>query len=104
KIGNSLRRRVLIALGGGYNSNLSGTYEYGGVNADYPTVTVLETLDQQYLTSNWYNLKASAEYSQQLSQTQKMNFFGKVDFNYVKTSSFDYNHRSYLSFAVGVNF
>lgn len=104
KIGNSLRRRVLIALGGGYNSNLSGTYEYGGVNADYPTVTVLETLDQQYLTSNWYNLKASAEYSQQLSQTQKMNFFGKIDFNYVKTSSFDYNHRSYLSFAVGVNF
>ena len=104
KLGNSLRRRLLVALGGGYNSNLSGEYEYGGVNADYPTVTQLETVDQQYLTSNWYNLNISAEYSQQISKSQKMNAFARAEFNYVKTSSYDFNHRSYINVAVGVNF
>lgn len=103
-IGKSLRRRLLVGIGGGYNSNLSGSYSYGGVNEDYPTVTVLGKGDQEYLTSNWYNLKASAEYSQQLSEKQKMNFFGRAEFNYVKTSSFDFNHRSYVNVAVGVNF
>ncbi|MDE7471463.1 MAG: hypothetical protein K2M57_08495 [Paramuribaculum sp.] len=104
KLGDSLRRRLLVAVGGGYNNNLSGKFEYGGVNPDYPTVTVLETLDQQYLTSDWYNLKASAEYSQQISQTQKMNAFARAEFNYVKTSSHDFNHRSYVGVSIGVNF
>ncbi|MDE6299447.1 MAG: hypothetical protein K2M10_07370 [Muribaculaceae bacterium] len=104
KIGKSLKRRLLVGVGGGYNANLSGTYMYGGVNEDYPTVTELEIGDWQYMTSNWYNLKASAEYSQQLSKSQKMNFFGRAEFNYVKTSDYDFNHRSYVNVAIGVNF
>lgn len=103
-LGNTLRRRFLVGAGGGFNSNLSGKYVFGGVNPESPVVTELETLDQRYLTSDWYNLKVSAEYSQQISKRQKMNFFGRAELNYVKTSSFDFNRRSTVEVAVGVNF
>lgn len=104
KLGNQLRRRLLVSVNGGYNKNLSGDYVYGGVNADYPTVTELYAMDEAYLTSDYARAGVMAEYSQQFSQTQKMNFFGRASFDYVKARSDYFSHRNYLSFAVGINF
>ncbi len=104
KIGESLRRRLLVGIGGGYNGNLSGNYSYTASNPDYLTVNDIERVDENYLTSDWYNIRASVEYSQQWSRTRKMNVFGRVVFNCVKTSSYDFDHRSNLTFAIGVNF
>lgn len=103
-IGRELRRRLLVNIGGGYNANLSGKYTYTAPNPEYLTVTEVETGDENYLTSKWYNVGASATYSQQISRTQKMNAFAKAEFNYVKTSSYNFNHRSYMAVTIGVNF
>ena len=104
KLGTQLRRRLLVTVNGGYNNNLSGEYVYGGVNADYPTVTELTAMDEEYLTTDFYRLGASAEYSQQFSKTQKMNFFARASFNYTKASGDIFNHRNNLAVTVGVNF
>ena len=33
-----------------------------------------------------------------------MNAFARAEFNYVKTSSHDFNHRSFVGVSIGVNF
>jgi hydrogenase maturation factor len=104
KLGNQLRRRLLVTIGGGYNANLSGTFMYGGANADYPTVTELETKDWNYLTTDYYDMNISATYSQQFSKAKKMNFYAKAAFDYKKASGDVYNHRNYTTVTVGVNF
>ena len=104
KLGNQLRRRLLVSLGAGYNANLSGEFVYGGANADYPTVDQLEKVDNEYLTTDFYNLNISATYSQQFSKAKKMNFYAKAAFDYKKASGDVYNHRNYTSVTVGVNF
>ncbi len=104
KLGNQLRRRLLVSLNGGYNNNLSGEYVYGGANPEYPTVTGLTEMDEAYLTTDYYRLGASAEYSQQFSRTQKMNFFARASFGYTKASGDIFNHRNNVLFSVGVNF
>lgn len=99
-----LRRRLLATLGYGYNKNLSGKYVYNGPNPDYITVTEIEAKDEDYLTTNWYNLRVALEYSQQISQVQKTNAYGRVSFDYSKAMHHEFNQRSYVSVAVGVNF
>lgn len=104
KLGNQLRRRMLVSLNGGYNNNLSGQYVYGGANPEYPTVTDLTGMDEAYMTTDYYRLGASAEYSQQFSSTQNMNFFARAAFSYTKASGDIFNHRNNVLFSIGINF
>lgn len=99
-----LTRRLLVAAHAGYNNNLSGSYVYGGQHADYITVTELETEDENYLTSDYYMLGISAAYSQQIKAESRTHMFVKAGFDYVKTSNYDFSHRSYLSVSLGCNF
>ncbi len=103
-LGNKLNKRLLITAGAGYNKNLSGSYRYGGVHADYLTVTELETSGENFLTSEYYKVGIGATYSQQYSADKKTTLFAKAGFDYAKTSDYDFDHRSYVSFCVGVNF
>lgn len=103
-LGSKLERRLLIGVRGGLSRNLSGSYTYGGPHADYPTVTELERLEEAFLTADFYNLGASATYSQQIRQGGKTHLFVKAGLDYAKTSASGYDHRSTASVAVGLNF
>lgn len=104
KLGNQLRRRLLMTATGGYNSNLSGEYIYGGVNPDSPTVTDLANMEEAYFTTDYYRLGLTAEYSQQFSKTRMMNFFARASINYTKAKGDMFDYRNNLLFSVGVNF
>lgn len=104
ELGKTLRRRLLISAKGGYNANLSGSYTYGGVNPDYPTVTALTQGELNYFTTDYCRGNISAEYSQQYSQSQKMNFFARAALDYANASGDLFGHRRDLTFTVGVNF
>ncbi|WP_455966780.1 DUF6850 family outer membrane beta-barrel protein [Bacteroides fluxus] len=103
-IGNTHNRRLLVSAAAGYNKNLSGSYRYGGSHADYLTVTELETQDENYLISDFYRIGADITYSQQYSADKKTHIFAKAGFDYVKTSDYGFDHRSYITFSMGVNF
>lgn len=103
-VGKTLNKRLLAVIRAGYNNNLSGHYLYGGSHADYVTVTGLEQSDINYLTSDFYKLGVSVAYSQQIKAESQTNVFAKANFNYVKTSDFDFDHRSYVTVCVGCNF
>lgn len=103
-LSDKLMKRLLVTVRGGYNKNLSGCYQYGGSHADYLTVTQMETLDANYLMSDYWKLGAAAVYSQQLKQESKTQVFAQVGFDYVKAEDFDFSHRSYLSVSIGCNF
>ncbi len=103
-ISDKLSKRLLLSIHAGYNDNLCGSYYYGGSHADYVTVTEMETLDEYYLTSNYYQLGGEVTYSQRYSAKKRSNLFAKVGFDYLKTSDYDFNHRSYFSVSLGVNF
>lgn len=103
-IGDKLNRRLLISAKTGYNKNLSGHYQYGGVHTDYLTVTMLEVDDENYLTSDYYKAGLAATYSQQYSEDKRSNFFAKLSFDYVKTSDYDFKHRNHALLSVGVIF
>lgn len=104
ELGKSLRRRLLLTVNAGYDNSLSGNYVYGGVNPTYPTVTDLMASELAFFTTDYCRGKVSAEYSQQYSATQKMNFFARASYDYRRPSGKVFNHRSDLTFTVGVNF
>lgn len=97
-------KRLMIGAELGYQSNISGTYNYGGQHADYPTVTGLEQNDFNYLTSNYVSVAVPVVYSQQLKEDSKTNLFVKASGQYVHTNSFDYHDRHSMSFSLGCNF
>lgn len=103
-LGRKLMRRLLICLSAHTSKNYSGSYNYGGSHADYPTVTEMMTRDENYLTSDYYRLGASLTYSQQYREGQKTHLFAKAGFDYVKTSNYDFDHRSVATLSLGINF
>ncbi len=103
-VGNTLNKRFLLGVNVGYNTNLSGSYIYGGAHEDYITVTEMETLDEYYLTSDYYRLGANLTYSQQFNADKRTNLFAKASFDYKKTSDYDFSHRTHFAISVGVNF
>ena len=102
--GDKMNRRLLIAATGGVMSAGKGEYVYSDALPSLPTITVLETGNINYLSSDYWNVGGSATYSQQIKGDNRMNAYARAEINYVKTSDFDFNHRRYLSFAVGVTF
>ena len=103
-LGNQMNRRLLLDVHGAYNSNLSGEYDYNGSNADLlPVVTIAQGL-QNYYTSDYYRIGGSLTYSQQVKEDARINMFGKLAFDYVGTSDYDYDKRTYLSVSLGCNF
>ena len=77
---------------------------YNGSNADLlPVVTIAQGL-QNYYTSDYYRIGGSLTYSQQVKEDARINMFGKLAFDYVGTSDYDYDKRTYLSVSLGCNF
>ena len=103
-LGQNFNRRLLLDVHGAYNNNLGGEYNYAGSNADYISVTELEQGLQNYYTSNYYRIGGSLTYSQQVKEDARINMFGKLAFDYVGTSDYDYDKRTYLSVSLGCNF
>lgn len=103
-LSEKLSRRLLIGASAAYNNNISGKYAYNGSNPQYEVVTELEQGDQNYLTTNFYNLNAEITYSQKWDETQKANLFVKGSFSYQKTSDFDFGSRTYAQVSLGCNF
>lgn len=104
RLSDKMFKRLLVGAHFTYNTNLSGTYDYNGSHADYPTVTDFEQNDFNYLTSDYYGINISAVYSQKYSDRSKGNIYLKGLFNYVKTNASQYGHRSYAEFTFGCNF
>lgn len=103
-LGQNFNRRLLLDVHGAYNNNLGGEYNYAGSNADYISVTELEQGLQNYYTSDYYRIGGSLTYSQQVKEDARINMFGKLAFDYVGTSDYDYDKRTYLSVSLGCNF
>lgn len=105
KLHGDMDRRLLAEVKGGLkNAKDSGGYNYGGSYADYPTVTTLMPLETAYLLSDAWNAGCSLTYSQLVKANAKVNAYVKADFNYQKTSDYDFSHRSTVAVTVGANF
>ena len=103
-IGNKMNNRLLLAIHGAYHKNLSGEYRYGGSHTDYISVTGLETIDANYLNTNYYRIGGSLTYSQLIKEGTKTNFFIKGSFDRISTSDFEFDNRNYFSVSMGCNF
>ena len=103
-IGDKYNNRLLLDVTGGWKNAMSGKYVYGGPHADYITVTAMETQDENYLLSDAWNVGGSVVYSQRVKRSASVNAYAKLTCNYQHTSSYDYNHRSYVSISTGLNF
>ncbi|MDL2320388.1 hypothetical protein LJC45_04570 [Alistipes sp. OttesenSCG-928-B03] len=104
--GNSmLLHRLLVTVGGSYNTNLSGKYEYNGPNAGYHTVSELFPQELAFLTSDFYHIGGSVTYSQRISKNNEANMYARITYKYAKAiDSTDYDKRTSLSFSLGCNF
>ena len=103
-LGSRLNRRLLIDLHVAYNQNLSGIYSYGGTYADYLTVTELQQGLTNYYTSDFCSFGGALTYSQQIQAHKSMNLFGKISFDRIATSDYDFKGRSYWAVSLGCNF
>lgn len=97
-------RRLLLAVDLGYNKNNKAGYEYGGNYPDYRVVTDLMGGDTRYLGSDYTDIHLSAVYSQLVGERGSANLFAKVDWRYLKTNSYDFNHRMMMCVSLGCNF
>jgi len=103
-LGRKMTRRLLVEVSGGYCGSHDGHYTFGGEHSDYPTATELMPKETAWLSSDYYRLGAALTYSQQVKDGEKAHIFAKACFDYLKTSDYDYDHRSVASFSVGLNF
>ena len=103
-LSDEMNRRLLVDIHGAYNNNIGGEYVYNGSHADYITVTELHQGMTDYYTSDYYRFGASVTYSQQVKEDKRMNLFGKLAFDRVNTSDYDFDGRSFLSVSLGCNF
>lgn len=103
-LSHNLNRRLLLDIHGAYNNNLSGEYVYGGSHADYITVTGLYQGLTNYYTSDYCRMGYSFTYSQQIKEDKRMNMFGKLAFDWIDTSDYEYDGRTFISVSLGCNF
>ena len=103
-LSNEMNRRLLVDIHGAYNNNIGGEYVYNGSHADFHTVTKLHQGLTNYYTSDYYRFGAAVTYSQQVKEDKRMNLFGKLAFDRVNTSDYDFDGRSFLSVSLGCNF
>lgn len=103
-IGKSFNRRLLVGVNAGYLANLSGSFNANSLIPQNPTLTDFMPRDQAYLTSDAWNLGASATYSQQVKQGFNMNCYLRAEFNFTKVTSSDFSNRRYMGVALGFTF
>lgn len=103
-LSNKLSKRLLTGIDLFYNKNLSGEYNYQGSHADYPVVTKFETVDLNYLITNYYGINLSAVYSQRIKEDLKADIYIKANYKYTKAKDFEFNHRSIIEFSIGSSF
>lgn len=104
RIGSKMNRRLLLSATAGVMMAGDGEYYHSDAMPDYPTISVLETGDIRYFSSDYWNVGASATYSQQIKSDNRMNFYARAEFNSVNTGDYDFSHRRYMSFALGFTF
>lgn len=97
-------KRLLIGADLGYNKNQKGDYTYGGYYPDYRIVSEFMRDDTHYLGSDYCSFDVSATYSQWVHERSKANLFAKVDWRYLKTNSYSFDHRMMMCVSVGCNF
>ena len=97
-------RRLLVGVNLGYNKNNKADYVYGGNYPDYRVVTDLMGGDTRYLGADYGDLHLSAVYSQLVNTRTTANLFAKVDWQYLKTHNYDFDHRMVMSVSVGCHF
>ena len=97
-------RRLLVGVNLGYNKNNKADYVYGGNYPDYRVVTDLMGGDTRYWGADYGDLHLSAVYSQLVNTRTTANLFAKVDWQYLKTHNYDFDHRMVMSVSVGCHF
>ncbi len=101
---DKLNKRILVAADCSYKHNFSGKYEYNGVHPEYPVVTQLEDMDNNYLNNEYIAAGISATYSQKIKEGKPANLFVKGKFNYTKANGDLFDNRNYLAISLGCNF
>lgn len=96
--------RLLLSAQAMVNKNTSGSFDYGGKHAEYITVTEMEQGDYNYLKSNYWGLNVVANYSQKFNPETNLRWYVSGYFNYVKTTSFDFNNRKKIGLTIGCLF
>lgn len=99
-----MSQRLLVGAELGYKENLSGRYQYNGVNPESPVVTGLEQNDFNYLTAKYFSVAVPFIYSRKIKEDSKNTFFAKATGQYLSTNSFSYKERYFTSLSAGVNF
>lgn len=103
-VGDDMENRLLAEVRVGLKKSTSGAYDYNGSYADYPTVTTLMPLEENYLLADAWNIGCSLTYSQLVKKDAKVNGYVKACFNYQDTKDFDFGDRTNFSVSVGANF
>lgn len=103
RIGKNYNRRLLVGVKGGFIHGFSEKYEYSEDITANPTID-MEQADLDYFSANAWNLGGSVTYSQQIKSGYGMNMYARADFNYVKVTKGDFNHRRHVDVAIGFTF
>lgn len=93
---------LLAGLDFGYNSNLSGKWEFGGPEPNSVLIREWFNKDYAYLTSNYFTVGAAVNYSTAISS--KMQLFVDAKAKYCKPSEDTFSDRWAMTFAVGIAF
>lgn len=102
-VGRHLHKCLLASVNAGLRNAMEGCYHYGGTHEEYPSVR-MEQADNDFLTSDAWNMGASLTYSQQIKEEEKTTVYIKAAFDYMKSQKEDFNKRSNVEVVLGVNF
>lgn len=93
---------LLAGMNVGYNSNLSGEYNYTGAYESSETVTNMYRNDFSYLTSDYFRFGAEVTFSTLVAP--KTSMFVQAKCQYYSPDSDDFSKRLFTDFSVGITF
>jgi hypothetical protein len=95
--------RLLLGLCVNYKNNMSGSYNYGGPEANSHIITDFMTPDFQYMKRSYYKLGGEVSYFTNISKNRKSGMFIKAALDYYKPTEGSDN-RLLTNLGVGFNF
>lgn len=96
------KNSLLAGVNVGYNSNLSGGYNYTGAYESSETVTNMYRNDFAYLTSDYFRFGAEVTFSTLVAPRTSM--FVHARCQYYSPKGDDFSKRIYTDFSVGITF